>query len=74
MREERSEACTPSVAAAAPLGVQASLRSSRIARTEGDLAALDRLYPDLRPIMHSEDAKEAVRAFAERRQARFQGH
>ena len=61
------------VAAAAPLGVQASLRSSRIARVEGDRIALERLYPDLQAVMHSEDAREAVAAFAERRQASFKG-
>jgi enoyl-CoA hydratase/carnithine racemase len=61
------------VAAAAPLGVQASLASSRLARIEGDRAALARLYTDLRPVMASEDAREAVQAFAERRQAVFKG-
>lgn len=61
------------VAAQAPLGVQATLRSSRLSLDAGERAAIDRLLPDLIPIMESEDAREGVQSFVERREARFQG-
>lgn len=70
---ERALAIAETIAAQAPLGVQASLRSARLARIYGDKAALARLLPDLMPIMQSEDVKEGVQAFIERRNARFQG-
>jgi enoyl-CoA hydratase/carnithine racemase len=57
----------------APLGVQAALRSARIARVEGTRAALARLMPDMVPIMKSEDAAEGVQSFIERREANFKG-
>ncbi|OQW90775.1 MAG: enoyl-CoA hydratase, partial [Beggiatoa sp. IS2] len=62
------------IAAQAPLGVQATLASARLARTQGSEAALARLLPDLMPIMASEDVKEGIQSFAERRPAKFQGH
>lgn len=61
------------VADAAPLGVQGSLRSSQIARDQGELAAIDRLFKDLQPVMASEDIKEGILSFIERRPARFKG-
>lgn len=70
---ERAIAIAETIAAQAPLGVQASLASARIARIQGDKAALARLLPDLVPIMRSEDVKEGVQSFIERRQARFTG-
>ncbi|MEE4380210.1 MAG: crotonase/enoyl-CoA hydratase family protein [Candidatus Competibacteraceae bacterium] len=70
---ERAIAIAQTVAAQAPLGVQATLNSARISRIYGDKAAMARLLPDLMPIMKSEDTKEGVRAFVERREARFQG-
>ena len=61
------------VARQAPLGVQASLASARLARSEGDRAAIARLLPDLVPIMKSDDAAEGIRSFIERREGLFKG-
>ena len=73
MELETALAIAQRIAAAAPLGVQAVLASSRLARTQGDVAALTQMFDALKPIMASADAKEAVQAFVERRQAVFQG-
>ena len=61
------------IAAAAPLGVQAALASSRLARNAGNRAGLEALMPSLPGMMQTEDMAEAVRAFTERRQAVFKG-
>jgi len=61
------------IAKAAPLGVMAALKSARFARTEGDRAALARLIPNLLPLMQSEDVKEGIMSFLERREANFKG-
>jgi len=70
---ERAFELAEKIADQAPLGVQASLRSARIARYEGAEAAIARLLPDLQPIMASEDALEGVQSFLERRKANFKG-
>jgi enoyl-CoA hydratase/carnithine racemase len=70
---QQAIAIAENIAAQAPLGVQASLASGRIARVQGDKAAIARLLPDLMPIMRSEDVKEGVQSFVERRPARFVG-
>lgn len=57
----------------APLGVKATLASARLARTQGEKPAIARLLPDLIPIMESEDFKEGIQSFVERREAKFKG-
>ncbi|MBP7584750.1 MAG: crotonase/enoyl-CoA hydratase family protein [Spirochaetes bacterium] len=61
------------IAKQAPLAVQTCLKSSRLARVDGDRAALARLLPDIMPLMTSEDVKEGVMSFIERREAKFKG-
>ena len=70
---DRALEIAETIARQAPLGVQASLKSARRARAEGDRAAIDCLLTDLAPIMKSEDAAEGIRSFIERREARFKG-
>ena len=61
------------VSAQAPLGVRITLKSARLALTEGEEAAIQQFQPDLQAVMQSEDIKEGVQSFMERRQAHFQG-
>ncbi len=70
---ERAVALAETVAAQAPLGVYATLKSARLARRAGETAAFARLLPDLMPIMQSEDAQEGVLSFMERRKGVFKG-
>ncbi len=70
---DRALALADVIAAQAPLGVYATLASSRAALPEAEHAAGARLLPDLVPIMRSDDVKEGLRAFLERRPGTFQG-
>jgi len=66
-------ALAETIAKQAPLGVYATLASSRLARRAGEQTAIARLLPDLIPLMQSEDAQEGVMSFMQRRQAQFKG-
>ena len=61
------------VAAQAPLAVQASLASARLAVEAGMDAALGAMMTDARALMRTQDAMEGVRSFMERRTAKFSG-
>lgn len=70
---DRAREIATKVADAAPLGVQAALRSSKLARKGDQKTALSAVFNDMTQIMQSEDAKEGVRSFIERRKAHFTG-
>jgi enoyl-CoA hydratase len=70
----RATALASVIAAQAPLGVYATLVSSRAALAEAEAAAAARLLPDLQPLMGSQDMQEGLRAFMERRPGSFRGH
>lgn len=71
-REKAFDIAT-TIARQAPLGVRATLNSARLARDQGEKAAIARLLPDLIPIMKSEDFKEGIQSFIERRDGNFNG-
>jgi enoyl-CoA hydratase len=61
------------IAAAAPLGVRATLASARQATSNEEAAAFAALPANFGKILQSQDAKEALRAAAEHRAPVFQG-
>lgn len=61
------------MAAAAPLGVAAILKSSRLAMSAGEAEAARRIFDDMPAVMGSGDAREGVQSFIERRAAAFKG-
>jgi enoyl-CoA hydratase len=61
------------IAAAAPLGVQGALASARNAYHQGEAAEIAPMFTRLARVMQSEDVKEGVQSFIERRKANFRG-
>lgn len=61
------------VARQAPRGVRGTLANARVSFEEGPAAAVQHLAALLPDVMASEDAKEGLASFLERREARFSG-
>lgn len=61
------------VASRAPLGVRATIESSRLAIEQGNAAAQAKLMHQARALMDSNDAREGMLSFVERRDAKFTG-
>jgi enoyl-CoA hydratase len=70
---ERARELAAVVAAQSPLGVQGTLRNARLAWREGEAAAVKQLVPEVQKLMLSEDAREGMQAFIERRDGNFTG-
>ena len=70
---DRARELAEKIAKAAPLGVQAALKSSKMARRHSQQTALDSVFEDMPGIIQSRDAKEGVMSFLERRDAKFVG-
>jgi enoyl-CoA hydratase len=70
---ERAAELAGMVAEQAPLGVQATIASARLARAAAERAAVEHLRGVLPQLLASDDAAEGVRSFVERRTASFTG-
>jgi len=70
---ERAVEIAETIAAQAPLGVYATLRSARLARANAENEAMKHLLPELLKLMGTEDVQEGMMSFMERRKANFKG-
>ncbi len=69
----RAVALAERIAAAAPLGVAATLASARASLPEEEVMAGARLLLDMQPLLRSEDMQEGLRAFMARQAGVFKG-
>ena len=69
----RATEIATTIAAQAPLAVQAMRHNARLSLYEGAQAAIADIKPRQRDLANSEDAAEGVRAFEERREGVFRG-
>lgn len=70
---EKAVEIAETIAKQAPLGVRATIESARKAQTEGFTKAVEHLTPQILELFKSEDAREGVQSFLERRDGNFQG-
>ena len=70
---ERAFEIAERIAKQAPLGVKATIESARMVQTEGFDQAKAHLTPQILSLFASEDAKEGVASFLERREGNFTG-
>ena len=61
------------ISAQAPLGVRATIESARKMQSEGFDAAAQDLLPQVLKLFKSEDAREGIQSFIERRDGNFKG-
>ena len=69
----RAIAIAELIAKQAPLAVQATMENARVAVTHGWQAAQAKIIATQQRLYNSEDAKEGVQSFMEKREARFVG-
>ena len=70
---DRAIELAEAIAQRAPLAIQATKASSRLYAEEGERACIDALSPAQAGLMRTEDAREGVASFKEKRAAIFQG-
>ena len=70
---DRAKQIAELIARQAPLGVRGTLKNARIAVSEGPRAATQHLASCLPELLASEDAREGILSFVQRREAVFKG-
>lgn len=70
---ERALEIATIIAAQAPLAVSATIANARLSIEQGPAAAVAEIIPTQQRLLASEDAKEGIRSFVERRAGRYQG-
>lgn len=69
----RARAMAKEIASNAPLAVQASKRMMRAALSEGFNEHVQRVYLQLLPLFRTDDFREGIKSFVEKRPAKFEG-